>query len=79
MASHLLMKPATSVEPSGPGGFAIFCFIVGAPHIYGVIQAHHHHPHGCGAKATPAQRSFRRLFPRLLALAGLFAGAYWLI
>jgi hypothetical protein len=79
MASHLPMEPATPVEPSGPGGFAIFCFIVGAPHIYGVIQSHHYHPQGVDAKATSVRRNSGSLFYGMLAIAGLLAWVYWLI
>ena len=58
MAGEMLMKQATPVQPSGPGGFAILCFIVGAPHIYGVIQSHQQFCQGgfaCAAFAGKAQ------------------------
>jgi hypothetical protein len=79
MAGEMLMKQATPVQPSGPGGFAILCFIVGAPHIYGVIQSHHLHPQGGHPKPASNGCGSGNLFPGILAIAGLIAGGYWLI
>jgi len=44
MSGQLVIDKTASVEPAAPGGLAIFCFIMGAPHLYGRLQPHHCHP-----------------------------------
>jgi hypothetical protein len=43
VTSQAVINPA-SVHSSEPCGFAILCFMLGAPHIYGVMQSHQCHP-----------------------------------
>jgi hypothetical protein len=69
MSGQLVIDKAASVEPAEPGGLAIFCFIVGAPHIYGRIQSHQCHP-------QPHRLALRSgKFPILTALAGILVAA----
>ena len=73
MSGQLVVDKSVSVEPSAPGGLAIFCFIVGAPHIYGRIQSHHCHPQTRRALMCPRRVLFLNGLAGILVAILLFA------
>lgn len=72
MSSQCLVDKSPPAEATVPGGLAIFCFIVGAPHLYGRIRSHHGHPQ----TRWPVVRSGRLRF--LNVLAGILVAVFLL-
>ncbi len=82
MSTQTMVVESSSVARTSPGGLAIFCFIIGAPHIYGVIQSHHRYPQLPatplnGKKAVAGKILFLRIISITLVGLGCVAGLGW--